>query len=159
MADSQDESQPEDRASVLARAQLADCDTKLGRHRAALEAGADPKIVTGWIAEVEAERRRALALLNEPKPRSVTRMSHEQITQLGQQLGDIAVALGEANPADRAEVYRQPGLRLTYHPATTESPRPGTACRGLSLGNESCPRGDVDRTSMVVIRHELALTP
>ncbi|MGN9777701.1 hypothetical protein ACTMS0_18340 [Micromonospora sp. H33] len=34
---------------------------------------------------------------------------------LVQQLGDIAAAWGEADPADRTEVYRQLGLRLTYH--------------------------------------------
>lgn len=45
---------------------LADCDRKLARYRAALEAGADPKVVTGWIAEVEAERRRILATLARP---------------------------------------------------------------------------------------------
>ncbi len=28
-----------------------DCNTQLARHRAALEAGADRTIVTGWIAE------------------------------------------------------------------------------------------------------------
>ncbi|MEW2386496.1 hypothetical protein AB0873_31205 [Micromonospora sp. NPDC047707] len=43
-------------------------------------------------------------------------MSREQITELVQQPGDITAALGEADPADRAEVYRQLGLRLTYHP-------------------------------------------
>lgn len=33
-----------------------------------------------------------------------------------QQVGEIIDALREADPADRAEVYRQLGLRLTYHP-------------------------------------------
>jgi len=40
---------------------LADCDRKLARHRAALEAGADPQLVAGWMAEVQAGRAAALA--------------------------------------------------------------------------------------------------
>ncbi|MBM0256640.1 hypothetical protein [Micromonospora sp. 4G55] len=33
-------------------------------------------------------------------------------------LGDIAVVLRDADPADKAEVYRQLGLRLTHRPET-----------------------------------------
>ncbi|WP_159044971.1 hypothetical protein [Streptomyces sp. NRRL F-5122] len=40
---------------------VADCDTKLARYRDALEAGADPKVVAGWIAEVQARRAEAAA--------------------------------------------------------------------------------------------------
>jgi site-specific DNA recombinase len=29
---------------------MAECDAKLERYRAALDAGADPAVVTGWIA-------------------------------------------------------------------------------------------------------------
>lgn len=102
-------------ASALARSQLAECDTKLARHRAALEAGADPTIVTGWIAEVEAERRRILSALKQHAPGD-RRLTREEITAMVQQLGDIIDVLREADLADRAEVYQQLGLRLTYHP-------------------------------------------
>ena len=37
---------------------LRSCEERLSRYRAALEAGADPVIVPGWIAEVRAERLR-----------------------------------------------------------------------------------------------------
>ena len=43
-------------------------------------------------------------------------MTQEQITTLVQQLGDIITALADADPTDRAEVYRQLGLRPTYRP-------------------------------------------
>lgn len=33
-------------------------------------------------------------------------------------LGDIVATLIEADPTDKAEVYRQLGLRLTYQPKT-----------------------------------------
>lgn len=114
MVDSQDQPEVDD-ASALARAKLAECDTKLARHRAALEAGADPTIVTGWIAEVEAERRRILSALKQQEPGD-RRLTREEITAMVQQLGDIIGVLREADPADQAEVYQQLGLRLTYHP-------------------------------------------
>jgi hypothetical protein len=114
MVDSQDG--PDiDEAAVLARTRLAECDTKLVRHRAALEAGADPNVVTGWIAEVEAERRRILAMLNRPR-QAPGRMSREEIADLVRRLGEVVDVLREADPADRAEVYQRLGLRLTYHP-------------------------------------------
>ena len=45
-------------------------------------------------------------------------MSREQISELVHALGDIVTTLSDADPADKAEVYRQLGLRLTYHPDT-----------------------------------------
>ena len=113
LTDSQDDTADADDETIRARAQLAACNTKLARHRAALEHGADPKIVTGWIAEVEADRRRALAVLNQPKPRSSQRMTRDQISDLVAKLGNIISVLHEADPADHAEVYQQLGLRLT----------------------------------------------
>jgi site-specific DNA recombinase len=115
LTESQDPSDT-DQDAIRSRAHLAECNTKLARHRAALEQGADPKIVTGWIAEVEAERRHALAVLNQPKPRPAQRMTHDQINDLVSQLGAIVGVLREADPTDRADVYQQLGLRLTYHP-------------------------------------------
>ena len=35
---------------------MADCDARLAKYRSALEAGADPAVVAGWIKEVEADR-------------------------------------------------------------------------------------------------------
>jgi len=43
-------------------------DTKRRFHTSDLEAGADPTIVAGWIAEVESDRRSVLAVLNRPAP-------------------------------------------------------------------------------------------
>ncbi len=47
-------------------------------------------------------------------------MTRDEISDLVGKLGDIIGVLREADPADRAEVYRQLGLRLTYHPAEQE---------------------------------------
>lgn len=48
-------------------------------------------------------------------------MTHDQITDLAAKLGDIIGVLREADPADRAEVYQQLGLRLTYTPESKKS--------------------------------------
>ncbi|MFE9191060.1 hypothetical protein ACFYL6_15735 [Micromonospora sp. NPDC007208] len=45
-------------------------------------------------------------------------MSRSQIVDLVRALGDITAVLRDADPADKAEVYRQPGLRLNYQPET-----------------------------------------
>lgn len=70
-----------------------------------------PRNVHRVVAEVEAERRRLLAILNQPIPPLALRMSRDQISELVGTLGDIIDAFREADPADRAEVYRQLGLR------------------------------------------------
>jgi hypothetical protein len=59
-------------AAERARRTIADCAAKLTRHRAAPEAGADPAIVTSWIAQTQAERvatERQLQPLGGPGPR------------------------------------------------------------------------------------------
>nr|WP_239171111.1 recombinase family protein [Actinoplanes campanulatus] len=108
----------ESEATRQARVQVANWDAKLTTYRAALEAGADPEVVTGWIKEAQTERAKAARVLNAPPPSRAPQMTPAQITELVAQLGDIGVVLGEADPADRAAVYQQLGVRLTYHPDT-----------------------------------------
>lgn len=45
-------------------------------------------------------------------------MSRTEIASLVTAVGDFAAVLRDADPADKAEVYRQLGLRLTYQPET-----------------------------------------
>ncbi|WP_406673909.1 recombinase family protein [Nonomuraea sp. N2-4H] len=47
---------PAAQESELLKRQLAESDRKLGQHRAALEAGADPVIVAGWMREEQSHR-------------------------------------------------------------------------------------------------------
>ncbi|WP_220091585.1 recombinase family protein [Actinoplanes lutulentus] len=100
------------------RQALRDCDAKLDRYRAALEAGADPVVVTDWITEVQAERAMHQRLLAEV-PQTPRRLTHEEISQIVNALGDIAAVLRRAHPDDKAEVYQQLNLRLNYDPETT----------------------------------------
>ena len=44
-------------------------------------------------------------------------MSRDEIATLVRTLSDAWVTLRDADPADKAEVYRQLGLALTYRPS------------------------------------------
>jgi hypothetical protein len=56
--------QPNDAPAVdAARRAMAECERKLARHRAALEAGADPALVVAWSREVQRQRTVAEARL------------------------------------------------------------------------------------------------
>jgi len=70
---------PFDVLEQQARREIADCDANLRQHRAALEAGADPAIVTGWMAETQA-RRTAAETRMRPGPQR-QRISREEITR------------------------------------------------------------------------------
>ena len=99
---------------------IKECDTRLERYRATLDAGADPVLVTGWITQTMTERTRAQKQLHEhtsPQTQPVPATT-QNIADLLDSLGDLVTALTEADPEDKSELYRQLGLRLTYDPET-----------------------------------------
>jgi site-specific DNA recombinase len=97
-----------------AAARIADCDRKLDGYRAALDAGGDPVTISRWITETTAERARYTARTRPTAPRAP--MTRKQIASVVTALGDILAVLRDADPADKAEIYGQLGLRLTYQP-------------------------------------------
>ncbi|WP_322749687.1 MULTISPECIES: recombinase family protein [unclassified Frankia] len=126
------------------RQAIADCDRKLARHRAALEAGADPVIVPGWIADVQAERATVIAALDRRGKATPpqTRLTRQQIRDLVDGLGGLLAILHEADPADKAEVYRELGLKLTYDHETETimaeaSPRSSVCVVSVSEGDSN----------------------
>jgi len=147
-----------------ARRRVIECDARLARYRAALEAGTDPAVVSAWIAEVQAERLAAEVELDRAAGQRSRRMSRDQLAALVNGLGNLLDVLASAAPEDKAEVYRRLGLRLTYDPTrrvvTVEShlgpdgnsplprgPRPsGGPTSGASsaepVGESQCRRGD-----------------
>ncbi len=101
-------------------------------------APADPAL---WIAEVQADRAIAVAALGrtEPSGSPRRRLTRQQIKDLVDGLGGLLTVLGEADPADKAEVYRQLGLRLTYDHETETvvaeaSPRSSVCVVSVSEG-------------------------
>ncbi len=95
---------------------LAECERKLARHRAALEAGADPVLVAQWIREVQQERRLAEAQItaSNRRPEHNRRMTRNEIKEGGKHLGGLTSVLRTADVRDKWEAYQQLGLKLTY---------------------------------------------
>ncbi|MEU6023020.1 hypothetical protein [Micromonospora sp. NPDC047134] len=96
-------------------------------------------MVTDWIAQTQAERARAEADLRMIAGTTPQRMSRAEIVALVTALDDITTVLRDADPTDKAEVYRQLGLRLAYQPETQ------TVCAAVDLsahrGAMVCVRG------------------
>jgi site-specific DNA recombinase len=129
-------------AADLAQARqiIAACDAKLERYRAALEAGTDPALVARWTATANVERTAAQARLRTTTGRG--RMTAQEIKELVTALGGIVAVLAEADPADKAEVYEQLGLHLTYEPGPQRviaEAKPPTI-----MYRRECPRGDLN---------------
>ncbi|MEU4383357.1 hypothetical protein [Micromonospora echinofusca] len=127
-------------AIKAARETLAACTTRLDRYRAALDSGADPTVVSRWIADVQAEQITAEATLRRYTGRKT--MSPDEIHRLVETLRNITIVLRDADPADKARVYRELGLTLTYRPtARTVSAQatPSGSCTKM------CPRIDTNR--------------
>jgi hypothetical protein len=118
-----EDAQPDDEPAVeAARRTIAECDRKLARHRAALEAGADLTLVVAWSQQVQQHRTLAQARLATLTSRHGTnqRMSRDDIHTLVDTLDGLLNVLRHADPADKAEVYRELGVHLTYnHTART----------------------------------------
>ena len=105
---------PTEVQAAEARSAIARCDQNLARYKAALDAGADPVEVAQWINTAKADRARA-----EGELRGVgtsKRMTRQEITTMMTGLGDLARVVVQADPADKADLYRELGLRLTYRP-------------------------------------------
>lgn len=81
---------------------------------AALDAGASPATVATWIAETEAEKATYALSARPATPRP--RMTEAEIKAIVGKLADIALTLREADPDDKADIFWQLGLRVTYHP-------------------------------------------
>lgn len=139
-----DEPEPDEGAQQ----EISECDDKLRQHRAALEAGADPALVTSWMKETQA--RRALAEARLKKPARRRRMTEEEIMALITELGGIMQALKDADPAgDVDQIRRRIGLTLTYHP---QEKRVAAEARPNSIMYVGArPRADTHLTLMINI--------
>jgi site-specific DNA recombinase len=141
MVDAQDDSPDNDLHARAAEAKrvIADCDQRLARYRAALEAGTDPTLIARWTAEVNAARAAAETQLR-AATHSRSRVTADEINSIVTALGSILDVLRDADPADKAKIYSGVGLRLTYQPARNaviaEATPPAIMYEGL------CPRGD-----------------
>lgn len=72
--------------------------------------------IAAWIAETEAERARYEVGLRTVPAAPRQRMTEAEIGSIVDKLADIARVLRDADPNDKSEIFRQLGLKLTYHP-------------------------------------------
>jgi DNA invertase Pin-like site-specific DNA recombinase len=98
------------------RLKISECDHKLARYRAALDAGASPTTVAAWIAETEADKAGYLAEKRPTGGATRRQMNRAEIKGIVDRLADLPRVLASANPEKKSEIFRQLGLRLTYHP-------------------------------------------
>jgi hypothetical protein len=102
-------------ATGQARQVIRDCDAKMARYKAALDAGADIEEVTAWINAGKADRIQAEAALRRAAT-TPRRMTREQITAIVEHVASLAAVIRDADPADKADIYRGLNLALTYQP-------------------------------------------
>jgi site-specific DNA recombinase len=96
---------------------IADCDAKLARYQAALDAGADPQAVARWTRQVEADRAAALARdATQARHQPGRRLTADNIRALITSLGDLRDVIRDATPAEKTAIYDQLGLKITFKP-------------------------------------------
>ncbi|MEU7871279.1 recombinase family protein [Dactylosporangium sp. NPDC049140] len=144
LADAQDHGRDSELAARAAEARrvIADCDQRLARYRAALEAGTDPTLVAQWTAEVTVTRAAAQAQLRDAAGAKPSRMTTEEINAVVASLGNLLTVLRDADPADKAEIYRGLGLQLTYQPGANNVIAEAKPTAIMYEG--SCRRGDLN---------------
>lgn len=133
-------------AAVRAQQLIVECEAKLARYKAALEAGADPEVVSGWIRAAQAQRTQAQDALSRYRltdTPGVPGLSREQIEAVLDQAGGAVALLRGADPAEKAQVYRQLGVELTYDPQT-HTVGVQASLDHLPWAYGPCPRGDLN---------------
>ena len=99
------------------QAALADCDARLARYQAALDAGADPQTIAEWTRQVKAERAAALASdASQARHQPGRRLTEDDIRALIAALGSLLDVIRNAGPAEKAAISDQLGLKVTFKP-------------------------------------------
>lgn len=142
LAESQQENATEEATRRAAEEKIAECETKLARYRAALEAGTDPEVVAEWIREVKADRALANAQLAEQKD-APQRLDEDEIATHLDAIGDVSTMIRNADREAKTALYNGLDLRLTYHPVE-RTVRAEADLNSHNMYKGSCPRGDLN---------------
>lgn len=73
-------------------------------------------MVTAWIEETQAERQAAERELHAATPTSG--LTVDEVLDMLTGLGDVARRLAHTQAKDKAALYRELGMRLTYEPGS-----------------------------------------
>jgi site-specific DNA recombinase len=104
------------------QATLADCDARLARYQAALDAGADPQTIAEWTRQVKAERAAALTRdVSQARHQPGRRLTEDDIRALIAALGSLLDVIRDAGPAEKAAIYDQLSLKVTFKPGEAKS--------------------------------------
>ncbi|MGW7425056.1 recombinase family protein [Streptomyces sp. NPDC054813] len=128
-----------------ARQTIKDCERRLARYRAALEAGADPAVVTQWINAAQQDKEAAqkkLDALPTLTRKKQSPLDAQQIREITDSLGDIAQRIRMADTDKKGPLYEALGITISYEHAkrtATVRSRPSSAYRQWL-----CPRGDLN---------------
>ena len=98
------------------KAAIRDCDRKLERHRQALEAGADPVLVAGWIKQAAKERAGAEAQLREAELTATETVTVAQLRAGIEAIGGLLPLLQSSDPQLKSSFYEEVGLESVYDP-------------------------------------------
>jgi site-specific DNA recombinase len=99
------------------QALIADCDARLARYQAALDAGADLQALAEWTRQVKAERTAALARdASQARSKTAPQLTEDDIRALVTGLDDLRDAIRDAEPAVKAAIYERLDLKITYLP-------------------------------------------
>ena len=104
----------EQRRQDSVRTTIAECDRKLARYRSLLDQDSDVTIAAKWIAETQREGRALEAQHGGQIPGE--QLTKSQVKPLVTGLRDIIEVLAEAEPADKADFYKELGISLRYNP-------------------------------------------
>jgi len=106
---------PADR--IAATAALRECDRKLDRYRALLEAGTDPAVVAGWIEDVQKERSRAQAALDAiDSSQRIDLTTASDVREAVEHLGGLVGLLQVSDAKLRTRFYEEADVLGTYLP-------------------------------------------
>jgi hypothetical protein len=132
------------------RERIRELDEELDSYRAIVRTEPEAASAVGkWIAETNQERRRLEALLGRTP---TTRLTAEDVKALVASLQDITATLAAADPADKAKIYAEMGIDITYHhdgrvivesrPRARLSSLAKANCNGPALAGPRCRRED-----------------
>ncbi|MFT9471339.1 hypothetical protein [Streptomyces sp. Mo3] len=140
-------------AAETARRAVADCERRITRYRAALDAGADLQLVATWINQAQSEKTAAQQDLLATTRSQTTNLTAEQIQRMVTELGSVKDRLLAAAPERKQPLYESLGLALIFDVkkrAVIVESQP-------SCTYGECPRTDTHHTYTPILRGELLL--
>ncbi|WP_338702281.1 hypothetical protein V2W30_33250 [Streptomyces sp. Q6] len=115
---------------------------KIKQYRAALDSGADPTLVTGWITETTARKEAAQRKLAKIAGTAGRTFTEEEITKIVRELGQIGDLIHRTPVPGKTKLYTNLGVTLRHNARTramTFQSRPA-----LHMYVFQCPRGDLN---------------